>query len=148
MKKTKLFKILILSAISFFALINITWFSITYIKYKPYVDVIPKNSYGFHVFTDENGYNYNVKKPNYLSLTGNLGVTNKTNEFALIIWPKIFGKYIYGVRIQQEEVVYSIYVDENLKPIYSGNEEIKNIINKYKPELEILYNNAKKKWNL
>jgi len=71
-------------------------------------------------------------------------VTNKTNEFALIIWPKIFGKYIYGVRIQKEEDAYEIYVDENLEPIYSGNEEIKNIINKYKPELEILYNNAKK----
>lgn len=149
MKRNKLWRVLTLFAISIFAILNISWFLITYYKYEPYIDAVPKNDYGFHGFTDKDGYSYNVKKPGYLSYTGNLGITDKNNELALIIWPKIFGKNKYGLRIQKENEAYEIYVDENLEPIHIEDDEtIKNIIKRYKPEIEKLYNNMKEKWNL
>jgi hypothetical protein len=149
MKKMRIQKILLLISISIFALFNISWFLITSIKYQPYIEVIPKNEYGFYGFTDEEGYNYNVKKPDYLSYTGNLGITDKNNEFALIIWPKMFGKYKYGLRIQKDNEAYEIYVNENLEPILQeDNESIKSLIEKYKPEISKLFTTAKETWDL
>lgn len=80
MKKINGKKISLLVIISIILLYNISWFLITTIKYHPYVKVVPKNAYGYNGLTKD-GYCYNVKKPDYLSFTGNLGVASQKMTF-------------------------------------------------------------------
>lgn len=140
-------KIFLIALISIIVLYNISWFLITTIKYHPYIEVVPKNAYGYNGLTKD-GYCYNVKKPSYLSFTGNLGVTSQKNDFSLIIWPSLFRGYDYGVRIQEGDTAYEIYVNANLEPIKNEDEYYKKLLEKYKSEISILFSNANEMWDL
>lgn len=68
---------------------------------------------------DGEGFDYTVKYPDYLSLTGNLAVGfpgTDENPFTdgLIIWPKVSGGYEYGVILSSRESDgngYMFYID-------------------------------------
>lgn len=114
--------------------------------YGAYIEKVPKNEFGVHVKFDETqNITYNVKLPDYLHLTGNLGVSNKSGT-VLLIWPSFLsGEFTYGIRVQDDTGVYEIYVDENMNPI-SGDEKQKEVIEKNWEKIDKLYTNAKNLW--
>lgn len=141
-------KRILIVIISVFAVLNISWFLITTIKYNKFVKDLPKvkgNSYGIK---KEDGYNYSVKKPGYLHYTGNLAVSNSKKGELLIIWPLISGGYNYGIRIQEDGEAYEIYVDKNMKPIDTDDTYAVQNIKKHKAGVEELLSKANKMWQL
>lgn len=92
--------------------------------------------YGKHIqFDEENNLSYNVKTPDYLGFTGNLGISNN-EDMVLLIWPSLFGnKFKYGVRIQDDTGTYEIYINENLGSV-TGNPEDKVIVEKYNNDIK------------
>lgn len=145
-KKRYFFLIIIL----IFGIWNLSWYAITTIKYNKYVEAIPKNKWGLHFIEKDDGYTYSVKKPDYLSFTGNLAVANNEKQEMLIIWPLVTGGYEYGFRLQKDGLAYEIYVDENLKPINKDatNQVSIQKVEEYKDELEALRAKADKMWEL
>ncbi|TCT21700.1 hypothetical protein EDD68_1104 [Melghiribacillus thermohalophilus] len=142
-------KKIILTLVSLFILWNIIWFSTITIMYKPYVEKVPKNDFGVH-FIEEDGYTFSVKKPDYLSFTGNLTVSNNKEGESLIIWPLVFGGYEYGVRLQKDGKAYEIYVDQHLNPVKKdqGDNMAKQIIEKYRADIETLFRKGNAIWEL
>ena len=141
-------KTIIIILIAIFTVYNLSWFSITTVKYNRYVKVIPKNKWGLHFIEKEDGYMYSVKKPSYLDFTGNLGVVNNKKGNSLIIWPLISGGYKYGVRLQKDGRAYEIYVDENMEPILKDDSTEVQKLKEYKTELEVLFTKANEMWDL
>lgn len=131
-----------------FVVLNISWFSITSIKYNKFIKDLPKFGPGHSYGTLKDGYNYNVRKPDYLHYTGNLGVSNSKKGEFLIIWPLIFGGYEYGIRIQQGETAYEIYVDKNMNPIDKDDTYAVQIIEEHKAGIEALLTKANEMWPL
>lgn len=129
-----------------FGLYNLFWWLSVMHTYKPYVKAVPKNKYGVYVKYDEKEeITYNVKLPDYLHFTGNLGVSDQ-NNIVIIIWPSIFNQsFQYGVRVQDDTEAYEIYVDENLEPV-SGDELEKEMINRNYKEIKKLYDSAMEIW--
>lgn len=141
-KKILIFIILV------FVVLNISWFSITSIKYNKFVKDLPKFGPGHSYGTLKDGYNYHVKKPNYLHYTGNLAVSNSETGELLIIWPLISGGYKYGIRVEQDGVGYEIYVDENMKPIDKDDTYSVQAIEENKASIEALLSKANEMWDL
>lgn len=151
MKKKYIMLIILLS----FILINIIWFSYSRIKYSNYIKGMDKNT--FYTFivpkyykNDIDNFTYSVKYPDYLSLTGNLALSipSKGNDYyqnSIIIWPKINGKYDYGVIIYDNENQYMIETDENGRALDSKYD---NIISNHKENINILFKKAQENWNL
>ncbi len=88
---------------------------------------------------------YNVKTPDYLQFTGNLGIADNEG-IVLLIWPSLFGnKFKYGVRIQDGTGGYEIYINEKLESI-TGNSGDEVLVEKYHNEIKKLYDKAKEKF--
>lgn len=65
--------------LALFALLNIGWFTWRAVKYAPYSNAMMQNAFSNiivprYAFVDDEGYDYNVKYPDYLSFTGNMSV--------------------------------------------------------------------------
>lgn len=131
--------------VGLFCVYNIFWFASVQYKYKDYLEAVPEE-YGKHIqFDEENNLSYNVKTPDYLGFTGNLGISNN-EDMVLLIWPSLFGnKFKYGVRIQDDTGTYEIYINENLGSV-TGNPEDKVIVEKYNNDIKKLYEKAKEKF--
>lgn len=129
-----------------FVLYNIIWYFAIQSKYSEYSknmdEFIPNRSY---VLDGEDGYLYNVKNPDYLSFTGNLGISNNNNEVSLIIWPSFFGEAKYGIKIDTIDDSYEIIIDREMKAEVSEDDKI---IEKYKEEIERLFQKADERWNI
>ncbi len=134
--------------ISVFLILNVVWLLITTTKYNKFVKDIPKLKGHSYAIKKEDGYNYHVKKPDYLHYTGNLSISNSKKGELLIIWPLISGGYKYGVRIQDNENAYEIYVDENMEPIDKSDTYAIQNIEKHKAGIEELFSKANKMWQL
>lgn len=131
-----------------FCALNVFWYVVVYQRYSDYTDSVPKNEYGIYGLTDSEGFNYNVKKPRYLSFkSGNLGVSTSAGN-GLIIWPKPFGGYEYGVLITVDDISYQIYITEKLEVVDDNNEIYINILNENKDSIETLFEKANEKWDL
>lgn len=139
---------ILIAIIILFAVWNLGWFLIITTKYHEFIEDIPKNEWGRHFITKEDGYIYSVKKPDYLSFTGNLGVANNKKGDALIIWPLMSGGYEYGFRLQKDGVAYEIYVDENMEPINKEDTVAVQKVIEFKAELEELLSKANDMWQL
>lgn len=138
-KKTVLF------AIALFLMWNIIWLVMVTVKYNHFIERIPKNEFGLHHKKDEEGYSYSVKTPNYLRLVGNLAVSNENTNEVLIIWPKLYGGYDYGIRIQKEGQVFEFYIDDKKNPVNKdeNNEFVKQQIKLHEREIDELLKRAK-----
>ncbi|SFE98127.1 hypothetical protein SAMN04487969_110161 [Paenibacillus algorifonticola] len=136
---------LIIAAV--FILWNVGWFIAVNVIYNKYTVPIPK----FHgvYMKEEEGYIYNVKKPGYLRLTGNLGVAKADSFNGLIIWPLLFGGYEYGLRFQGVNgEVYEILVDKNLNPINNDDESALKAMEENEVQIQELVSRAQRMWNL
>lgn len=158
--KHKKFSTILLSLIGIFLMYNIFWFSWMHIMYSPYAKEVLKQNIGgkvLYMTKDSEGYGYCVKKPDYLSYTGNLGVIlpsdeDKPYKDSLIIWPLPFGGYKYGAVLYEDigdsnMIQYQIYIDSNGQPIDSNEEDIK-MIKKHSSSIKKLIEKADEKWRL
>ena len=165
------YKILIVSlSIIFisFAVWNIAWFSFVHIVYQPFIDAIGGYSEnGVCTTVSSDNYRYTVFKPSYLSFTSNLSIheniplneENNSCKCSLIIWPKPFGSYQFGVSLSLPEKAdnddnafsfqsYGYMLDENMKPIESLNSEEKAILEDNKEIISLLYEKAHNMWGI
>lgn len=72
-KKRKLIMIIISTCIVLFALYNLSWLYLTRTKYNQFSNDMQEIMANRTYVKQEDGYLYNVKYPDYLSFTGNLG---------------------------------------------------------------------------
>lgn len=100
--------------------------------------------------TDADGYDYSVKYPDYLSITGNLSIVSPStddNPFvdALIIWPEIFGGCEYGVLLEEGEEELQIYINTDGSAVYPEDSEATS---RHKETIDALLQRARKMWDL
>ncbi|MBR3016873.1 MAG: hypothetical protein IKH57_07335 [Clostridia bacterium] len=157
MKKGKAKKILIvvLGILALFVLVNVGWFGWRLIKYKSFSKGMDKNIFDTwivprYVYTDADDFDFGVKYPDYLTFTGNLSVgmpATEDNMFTdcLIIWPKFFGGYEYGVIIYTDEGDYQFYINADGSAVSKEDSET---VARYRETIDILLRKAKEKWKL
>lgn len=181
MKKHKVLrKILIFfgSLLLIFGLINIIWLVGIKSPYKkfaegmekiegPKMDGITRTYYE----KQQDGYEYYIKSPTYLSDNGFMYVINSAANMVIMdengtetpcmdvqvklyVWPQLFGGYKYGVDIQKEGVWEQIYIDDqgNYLPQDSENIELnkylESVVKENETEISKLLKLANEQWEL
>lgn len=153
--KRKILKIVLIAAIVF-AAYNAVWFAWSHIKYGKLTEGMEEAEFSNfvtprYIYTDDDHYDYLVKYPDYLTFTGNMSVglpAAYENPFtdALIIWPKITGKYELGVLLYDEDgTEYSVYIDAEGNVL---NEEDKDAVSRHREAIKDLLIKADEKWNI
>lgn len=121
MKKYKLVKIATIMVVAVFLAINILW-GANYISYNKYLIHSHDDSSPFALRTshssEENGFTYSIKKPDYLVLNGNLAGSTANGNISIIIWPAFCCTKIdsYGIQLydEVEKHGYMFYVDDEM----------------------------------
>lgn len=134
-------------------LYHISWFGVSIFKYNNYTEGFQVTENGKYL-RSENGYHLSVKKPSYLSYTGNLAITNDKDDLSIIIWPLLNGDYEYGLQILDTEsgVTYNIRVDSKLNYLNKENSsemdknKVVKLIDQRKPEIKKMLKTAKSVW--
>jgi hypothetical protein len=157
------FKILI-CFVSLILAFNLVWFLFSHFKYKSFKDAVGYDEQKQSWQYNDKEHVFGVSSPHYLSFTGNLSVTNirKIDKdgnhldeytYSMIIWPKINGKYDYGVTVgirQDDKKVlkaYNFMLDSKMNSIEELTEEEQQILDNAKSEITLLYQKTKKMWN-
>ena len=91
----------------------------------------------------EGDYIFTVKYPKYPTLQGNLAIGRKDDAASLIIWPKLFGGYKYGLQLNEDDVMYSIEIEDGIV-----DKEYQDLVDKNKDEIKILFEKARKQWKI
>jgi len=150
----KTYRRVILVIVFLIATYHLAWLGVYYIKYNPYTENIPQTESGVYLLSKD-GYHYSVKKPSYLSFTGNLAITNEKDDLSLIIWPLLTGGYEYGLQILGDNnTFYSFVVDSELNYLSDKNSEtmdkelMKNLKEERKREIEELISEVQRIWNI
>ena len=146
---------------------NVVWL-INYQKYVKLGHKIGYSEYYGAYAMEKDGYVFSVKKPRYLSFTGNLAVAakrhytqNKTEyEYIdLLVWPRFTGGYTIGVRICKESVNYGeerVMSDGNSIDIEFGKDgkllpectHLKDDYLAYKNEIDNLIKQCEEVWEI
>ncbi len=152
--KKKVLKI-ILAVVIVFAVYNLVWFAWSHIKYGKLSSGMVENEFSSfltprYVYTDANQYDYLVKYPDYLTITGNMSVgmpATDENLFtdALIIWPTLSGKYKFGVILYEEGRGYQVYIDADGKAL---SEEHADVASRHSDNIKKLLMMADNKWGI
>ncbi len=153
--KKKALRVILCIILVFFVLINICWYVWRASKYGPYSKGMEKNVFATWIvprysFTDDDGFDYGVKYPDYLSLTGNLSVGlpaadgNPFTDF-LIIWPQLSGVCRYGVSLTVDDVTYQIYIKSDGSAVSPEDSEVAV---RCQETINVLLRRAEKMWNL
>lgn len=139
-------RILVLVIFILYAFYNLVWIANAYYVYYPFTEKVSKHESGIYVYYDsKTNYTYNVKFPNYLSFTGNIGVVDDKGS-GLIVWPGFFGKnYKYGFRISDGKKVYSMYVDDDMNLI-DADDNLKTIFESNNDKMKKLWEEAHNLW--
>lgn len=151
--RKKLLKAAIALTVVFFA-VSAVWFAWSRGKYSVFVGNLEKNEEvktfltPRYIGTDDEGFDYGVKYPDYLTLTGNLSVGMPTDgedmyTDALIIWPKLDGTYEYGALLYDEEGSYQIEIDREGNALNAENNEV---IKRHIENIRVLLNKAEMMW--
>ena len=145
----------VLGILVLFVLINAGWLIWRTVKYGSYIRGMEKNVFATWIvpryqYTDAEGYDYGVKYPEYLSLTGNMSVglpTTEDNWFTdfIIIWPKLFGGYEYGVSISEGNQDYQIYINADGSAV---NPEDSKLVADNQETIQELLTRAQQMWEL
>jgi hypothetical protein len=156
--KSKAIKISIIVGVGIFLSFTLLWFIVMNLKYSRFTDRVKKNEAGLHYYVTETGRAFYVKKPNFLSFTGNLVVSNYVKEeeknkdeiylgeVRLFIWPSFFtNNFKYGVIIIDENKKYFIDLDKEMKAIDSNYNDL---ISKYSREISDLFYSANTMWGI
>ena len=152
-KKTVI--IVVLCALALFLAGNLFWGVWREARYGAYGKGMKKNDVSTvivprYYYTDSEGYDYSAKYPDYLSFTGNMtvGLPATPEEFFtdfMVIWPKPFGGYKYGVSLTVDEENYQIYINPDgtaVDPVYN------EIIEQNQDTVNDLLNKADQMWHL
>ncbi len=144
-----------LCLLALFVLLNICWFVWRAEKYGAYSEGMEKNYFSTRIvprykYTDADGYDYGVKYPDYLSLTGNLSVGLPTTEedmFTdfLVIWPKFSGGYEYGVSVEADGVEHQIYINADGSAVHK---EDSGVVDRCQENIDALLLRAREMWDL
>ena len=147
---------IIIGVVLAFIIANVSWYLLAKNKYGPYVEKVPEVvKLEMNYLRDKDGYNYNVKTPNYLSLTGNLGISTGESEVAseykacdLLIFPSMLksGKYRCIATIQVENNAKAIEFNQKFE---LAKEYDPNVLKEFEGQedtFEELFNRADKMW--
>ena len=137
---------------------DLAWLGWRHIVYSQYTDEMTQTAMSTAVVPryackDIDGFDYSVKYPDYLSTTGNLavgfpGTDDDPFTDGLIIWPKLFGGYEYGVILNSLEDGgdgYMFYIDPQGNAVEA---EYQLIAEKYEEVIAQLLERAGLMWNL
>lgn len=156
-RKNILFAIISVIVIAFI-IYNIFWVAYVRTIYGAFTANIPENEGSTLISLDD--FSYSVKKPSYLSLTGNLSLIDEKTSDGLIIWPSPIFQNEYAVIITTDvteiggkEIPHKsvISIDENGQwADYSGvfGEKEKKIFDERKSDIQIWLKMANYMWNL
>lgn len=155
--KTRKKKVLkaVLGLLVLFLVINAGWFGWRTVKYGSYCRDWEKNPFATwivprYIYVDDDGYDYGVKYPDYLTFTGNMSVglpsvdDNPFTDF-LIIWPKASGEFEYGVSLTKGSQAYQVYINSDGTAVYP---EDSKMAEEYQDTINDLLNRAKRMWDL
>ena len=100
---------------------HLIW-AVNYLSYQRYMDALPGNHSPVAMrksyFSAENDVVYYVKRPDYLTLDGNLVCSTKDDSISILAWPNYLCRDIdkYGLMLQDPETQYGYMfcVDENM----------------------------------
>lgn len=133
-----------------FGLYNILWFAVVGSTYRDFLpgmkEIYPLSTYAID---DLDGYTYNVKIPDYLSFTGNLGVQPScVGEAALIIWPGILKDTEYGVIIPTEGGSFrKVYLTQDGTVLPEAPEDIRALVAQNRDTIDELFARAEILWD-
>ena len=158
--KKKLLKIFMIIAILFVAY-NVVWFTWSHIKYGKLAKGMHEGDFSSFITPryvySKDGYDYLVKYPDYLSLSGNLSVglpsEEDDNPFtdALIIWPKASGRYEFGALLyekaerENQMTGYNIYIDAEGNALFKEDQEI---VKRHSEAIKDLLAKADERWDI
>ncbi len=141
--------------LALFLLINAGWYVWRSVKYGSYSKGMEKNEIPEwlvprYKYSDAEKFDYGVKYPDYLSLTGNLsvGMPVTGEDFFtdfLVIWPKVFGGYEYGVSVEVDGEDRQIYIKADGSAVHP---EDNWIVERCRDHIDALLNKAKAMWDL
>lgn len=143
-KYEKKIKLAVITLVTLFGVWNLLWYTIVYSKYNNYAASFPKSRLTSYVITEGN-LTYSVKKPNYLRLTGNLGIVDTKEGLGLIIWPKIKGGYKYGVIVNDGKQQYQITLDSDFT---AEDKDQQAIVDKNRIRIDNVIQKANEMWHL
>lgn len=132
-----------------FGIYNLIWYIIVSEKYNDFIvdmeEIYPNITYAID---NKDGYTYNVKIPDYLSFTGNLGVQPyEGGDHALIIWPGIFKETTYGVFITSDDGrTHAVMLTEERMPLSDAPEQTKQLVEENKDKIDELFDRADEMW--
>lgn len=137
-------------------LLNVMWFVWSRITYGRYTKGLDMDKTEWHSFLvpryykqDSDGFDFSIKYPDYLSITGNLcvGCPSETEDDfftdSLIIWPRAFGGFDYGLLLYEEDAQYQIYVDSSGKPLDCAYDEV---VERHRENVDLLFARAENLW--
>ena len=136
--------------LALFAAYNLFWVAVVGSVYRDFLpgtrEVYPLRTYAVD---DLDGYTFNVKIPDYLSFTGNLGVQPKEGgQCALIIWPGIFRENRYGAFLPVGEgSFYGVYLTENGEALPDAPERIRRLVEENREDIDELFARADALWD-
>lgn len=133
-----------------FAAYNLFWMAVVGSVYRDFLpgtrEIYPLRTYAID---DLDGYTFNVKLPDYLSFTGNLGVQPKEGgKCALIIWPGIFRETRYGVFLPVDGGgFYGVYLTEDGKALPDAPERVRALVEANREAIDELFARADALWD-
>ena len=136
--------------LALFAAYNLFWVAVVGSVYRDFLpgtrEVYPLRTYAID---DLDGYTFNVKIPDYLSFTGNLGVQPKEGgQCALIIWPGIFRETRYGAFLPVSEgSFYGVYLTEDREALPDAPERIRRLVEENREDIDELFTRADALWD-
>ena len=125
--------------ISIIAVYTILWFANSQLVFSKYeTDGFQASLIGGgnSKLKEVNQYVLNVKKPDYGSFTGNLGITGQHSNISIIIWPSLLKDTKYSLIIEDGKETSQFDVDENFSPLDKNNIVAQQLIEKYEDELQ------------
>jgi len=142
----KKISILITIFISMIALYTILWYGNSQLVFSKYEkEDFQESPVGSGKIKKIGEYVLIVKKPDYGTFTGNLGITGQNSNVSIIIWPSLFKDTNYGLIIGDGEEVSHIEVDEKFSVLDKNNTVAQQLIEKNWDELlnqrKIIYEN-------
>ncbi|WP_261807300.1 hypothetical protein [Lapidilactobacillus luobeiensis] len=146
-------KIIAYTLLALVLLLNAAWFGVYHFKYAVYTQNIPK-THGVYLKTTPK-YNLSVKKPAYLSFTGNLAIANPEDDLAFVIWPSLVGDSKIGLQLtDKNHVTYSIRVNDQLEYLPKKTDDelptkfVNQLIRSRRSEIDEMFKYATQYWNL
>ena len=150
MKKRSKKWIILLVLVGMFAIYNLVWGLIVWNTYHGFIEGMEEiYSHQTYVINERDGYTYNVKLPDYLSFTGNLGIQPyQFGDCALIIWPGIFKETTFGALIPDKDSKgHMVMLTADGMPEENASEQIKQLVSENQEKLDTLFEKAREQWD-